>query len=625
MCGIFGVIGKKIDREFGENCLNLMYHRGPDGSGIWQENDVTLGHRRLAILDLSENGRQPMLFRNRYVITYNGEIYNYIEIRKELVGFGYEFHTESDTEVVLAAYDKWKENCLQRFNGMFAFCIYDRDTHEAFLARDRFGVKPFFLASLGEGSYAFASEMKAIIPLMPYKEFEKDLVTNTNVNSINRYETSDRTLVKGISRLKAGYYAVIKNGYYKEHRWWDLLDNLMDVPETYETQIEIFRELFIDSCKIRMRSDVQIGTALSGGLDSSATISAMSHIGNSGFFGDEARDYQHAYIACFPNSDLDERRFAEQVTGHLGIKGTFLDIDPTKYWDNIDDAMFKFEEIYHTSPIPMMQIYDAEKKDGTTVTIDGHGADELFGGYEYDVFKALYNSGVNYSQAKDIISTYQNMKSTGESLGDTDNILNIVFHVMGHKLKQKLTRENEYSRLCSLHEKTEAWNRMSYFDKVLYDEAFVGILPTLLRNYDRYSMANSVEIRMPFLDYRIVSFAFSIGFESKIRNGFSKAIIRDALSPYMPQSIAYRKTKIGFNTPILEWIHGPLKEWFLDISASLDFTSSAVINPMDVRRKIELITDKDYVPRYEGELKDIWKDISPFLWEKYFWKKVIEI
>lgn len=623
MCGILGIIGKRVDRDIVDKCVDRMYHRGPNGKGIWQEDDITLAHRRLSILDLSSNGSQPMVYRDRYVITYNGEIYNYLEIRKDLERLGYSFFTECDTEVVLAAYSYWKESCLSKFNGMFAFCIYDKKTHECFVARDRFGVKPLFIANIGHGAFAFASEMKALVPFLPKKEYDFDLVTNTNVNSINRYETSDKSLVKGIERVKAGHYVIIKDGKLSDHIWWDLLDNLMDVPDSYEEQIEMFRELFLDACKIRMRSDVQIGTALSGGLDSSATISAMSHIANHGFFGDKVRDYQHAYIACFPNSDLDERRYAKQVTDYLGIKGTFLDIDPTLYWDNIAEAMYLFEEIYHTSPIPMMQIYNAEKKDGTVVTIDGHGADELFGGYEYDVFKALYNSNNSFSEAKNIIDTYQNMKTVGGSLGKADNLTNILIHVAGHKAKQKVTKNNEYTRLCSNHANTENWAKLSYFDKVLYDEAFVGILPTLLRNYDRYSMANSVEIRMPFLDYRIVSFAFSIGTNSKIRNGFSKAIIRDAVSPYMPKEIAYRKGKIGFNTPILEWIHGPLKEWFLDITGSQDFKGSNVIDSKEIRKKIEAITRDDYVPRYEGELKDIWKDISPYLWEKYFWKRAI--
>lgn len=624
MCGIFGVIGKRIEEDLARMCVDRMYHRGPDGGGIWQEGDITLGHRRLAILDLSNNGSQPMSYLDRYVITYNGEVYNYLEIRDELRKLGYSFKTNSDTEVILASYAEWKEKCLKKFNGMFAFCIYDRVTRESFLARDRFGVKPFFISQIGVKAYAFASEMKSLIPILSEKAIEQELVRNTDVNSINKYEASEKTLVKGITKLKAGQYAYIKDGMINTYKWWDLLDNLVDVPDSYAEQVEMFRELFLNACKIRMRSDVQIGTALSGGLDSSATISAMAYISQNYSLEKESRDFQHAYVACFPNSELDEKKYAKQVTDYLGITGTFLEIDPVKYWNNIENAMYLFEEIYHTSPIPMMQIYNEEKRNGTTVTIDGHGADELFGGYEYDVFKALYNSKLTYKQVKNIIETYKGMKTTGDSLGKSDSLASILIHVCGHKAKQMLTKDNEYSRLNRLHEETNEWSRFTYFDKNLYEEAFVGILPTLLRNYDRYSMANSVEIRMPFMDYRIVSFAFSIGFDSKMHNGYSKSIIRDAVSPFMPHDIAYRKTKIGFNTPILEWIHGPLSEWFLDISSSSDFLNSDLIDANSIRKKIEKIVSVDYVPRYDGELKDIWKDISPFLWEKYFWKKVIE-
>ena len=619
MCGIFGVIGKRIEKSIAEKCINTMIHRGPDGSGIWQEGDVLLGHRRLSILDLSDDGKQPMEYLDRYVITFNGEVYNFIEIRDELLALGYVFRTGTDTEVIIAAYDQWKEKCLNKFNGMFAFCIYDRKEKECFLARDRFGVKPFFWTKNKGGEYIFASEMKAILPVMDNREINRKLLLNTDVTSINRYESSDDSLVLGITKLKAGHYAIIKEGNIQIDKWWDVLDNLMEVPQDYDEQTEMFRELFLDACKIRMRSDVKIGTALSGGLDSSSTISVMSYVAKNMQTRKMSEDWQHAYIACFPGTDVDEKEYARMVVENIGINGTYLDIDPVRYWDKIGDDLYLFEEVYQTTPVPMMETYNAEKMDGTKVTIDGHGADELFGGYTYDIFHALYNRGITRGDFKQIIEAY----SEGKDISNTE-YFKIIYKVLGHKIKNKVMIKGDDKRIEQLHDDTADWRRMTHFDKLLYDESFCSILPTLLRNYDRYSMANSVEIRTPFMDYRVVSFAFSIGWRSKIRNGFSKAIIRDAVAPYMPERVTYRRNKIGFTTPLLDWIHGDLKEWFLDISSSRDFIESDLIDGNKLSNHIKTIVSDDFDMKHcNNELSNIWMHISPFLWKKYFWDRAV--
>ncbi len=619
MCGIFALFNKRIDRKKAEYCINTLKHRGPDGSGIWQEEEATLGHRRLAILDLSENGKQPMLYQDRYVISYNGEIYNFIEIRKELEAKGHKFRTESDTEVVLAAFAEWKEGCLDRFNGMWAFVIYDRQTKECFISRDRLGVKPLFYSELEEGVFGFASEMKALIPLLDNPEINTDILTNSDL--IMKYEVMDDCLVKGIHRIKAGEYAWVKNCKINFTKWWDTLDHLMDVPEKYEDQVELFRELFLDACAIRMRSDVTIGTALSGGLDSSSAISAMANIAESNRDIRLNRNWQHAYIATFKGTSFDETRYAKMVTDHLGIQGTFLHIDPTKYWNRIEDAFYYFEENYHTTPIPMMAIYQEEKSDGTVVTIDGHGADELFCGYTFDIRRALNDAGTDFGKSKMIIETYIDSGEQEGTLNTGMTVSKAVFNFIGHRIKQVLLKEREYKRLYSLHSKSKAWDNMDYLNRVLYDDTHCSILPTLLRNYDRYSMANGVEIRMPFLDHRILSFAFSIGWESKIRNGYTKSVVRDAMAPYMPEDIAYRKNKIGFNTPILEWIRGDLREWFEDIVHSRDFLSSDLVNGRQVCNDIEHIIHADEKEINYTKYGNIWSNMSPYFWKKYFYER----
>ncbi|MCR5001968.1 MAG: asparagine synthase (glutamine-hydrolyzing), partial [Lachnospiraceae bacterium] len=277
MCGIFGVINKKIDKDLADKCVDRMAHRGPDGRGVWQEKGTTLGHRRLAILDLSENGTQPMTYDDgRYVLVFNGEIFNFLEIRDELRDKGYDFKSDSDSEVLLASYKEWREKCLDRFNGMWAFLIWDRKEERLFVSRDRFGVKPLFYARIDDGGLAFGSEMKVITPLMNEVKPNRPLVTDPG--RIVFYESTDECVIEGIKRFPAGSYAYADKDGMNITRWWDTLDNLVSVPAEYEEQVEMLRDLFLDACKLRMRSDVTIGTALSGGLDSSATICSMAHL-----------------------------------------------------------------------------------------------------------------------------------------------------------------------------------------------------------------------------------------------------------------------------------------------------------------------------------------------------------
>ena len=628
MCGIFGVINKKTEKELADICVDRMAHRGPDGRGVWQEKGTTLGHRRLAILDLSDNGLQPMMYpyaSKRYALVFNGEIYNFLELRDELKDKGYEFRSESDSEVVLASYMEWKERCLERFNGMWAFIIWDREEERMFIARDRFGVKPLFYAQFDDGGIAFGSEMKVITPLMSEVRPNRGLVTDPG--RIVYYESTDECVIEGIRRFPAGSYAYADRNGLKITRWWNTLDNLVSVPDAYEEQVELLRDLFLDACKLRMRSDVTIGTALSGGLDSSATICAMAHLadqasGSAQGAGASAadsyarvnRDWQHAYVATFPGTTMDESVYAKKVTDHLKINSTFVNIDPVKAIDKLDDFIYLFEDVYLTSPIPMMLLYGALREDHTLVTIDGHGADELFGGYTFDFIHALKDA--HGSKERDmVLDAYTGsfpkdgsniaLKSTGKSA--------VYFNYLKRSVKDKLKRGSEgYKRVRAAGDKR--YEEMDTLNKILYASSHETILPTLLRNYDRYSMANGVEIRMPFMDYRIVTLAMSLGWKSKLHGGFSKSIVRDAMAPYMPHDIAYRRTKIGFNTPIVEWMQGPLREYFTDVITSSAFLSCDLIDPVSVSSKVSQVINDPAATFAQGE--QAWSALYPYLWEK---------
>jgi asparagine synthase (glutamine-hydrolysing) len=412
-------------------------------------------------------------------------------------------------------------------------------------------------------------------------------------------------LVKEIKRFPSGSYGIYKNGRLQINKYWNPLEYIKPTSLSYNDQVEYFRELFLDSCKIRMRSDVPLGTALSGGLDSSATICSMSYLNKSKKITDIQHNWQHAFVACFKGSTIDERIHAEKVTNHIGIEATFLEIDPLADIDKLQWYLYLFEELYFTSPIPFIQTYRAVRESGVRVTLDGHGADELFGGYPFSLSPALIDAFPNPIKYSNILKTIE----SGES------------RKKGGKEKWELIKfvlANKFSKLRAHPERLNLvpkYNNLDYLNSSLYELSYSSILPTLLRNYDRYSMINGVEIRMPFLDYRILEFAFNIPFDSKIRNGFTKNIIRDALNDLMPHSISYRKDKIGFNSPGGDWITGPLNSWFNDT-----IHSSAIRNCdyLDDEEKsfLNKFSGKNKISFNDGE--KIWSKLLLALWVKSF-------
>ncbi len=614
MCGIAGVYNYKISKELFADCLDRMAYRGPDDYGIWQDDLCILGHRRLAIIDISERGHQPMVSKDgRYILTYNGEVYNYVEIRNELMSRGYVLEGDSDSEVVLYSFCEWKEKCLDKFNGMWAFAIYDTIDKSLFLARDRFGVKPLFVANKANG-FMVASEMKVLIPMLGEVTPNRDIVGKKS--KILSYENSEKTLINEIKRLPAGHYAWIKDKTISIQKWWDTLANLMEVPDEYDQQVEMFRELFLDSCRIRMRSDVPIGTALSGGLDSSATICSMDQIvQNSGYSGN--KDFRHAFSAVFPNTIVDESCFSDVIADRLGIPYGKVVIDPQRAVDNMKTDIFKFEEIYFTCPSPMVQLYSAFREGNVLVTLDGHGADELFGGYENDILYALPDAE-NSADIKQIMDTWYHCFPEGWFGG------NDVFARL--RAKYRFYLEYYVKKVLGVpgrggykgNTSPDAFYKLDNLGKCLFNETHIETLPTLLRNYDHYSMASGVEIRMPFMDHRIVSFAFSIGWKSKLHGLYTKSIIRDAMRGIVPDEILSRRAKIGFNAPVVEWLRGEWKEWVTETVNSLDFINCDLVDHKKVSDDFRKLTCTE---SYEWDLGiSIWVALNTYLWEKVLLK-----
>lgn len=653
MCGIFGVVNQNINESLAYTCLNELIHRGPDGGRIWQEDNVTLGHRRLAILDLSEKGSQPMSYGDgRYMLTFNGEIYNFLEIRQKLIKRGYTFTSDSDSEVILAAYTEWGETCVKDFNGMWAFAIWDRLLKKVFISRDRFGVKPLYymFTDKEHTSIAFASEMKALMPLLADEAIaksrgvDKGASANKNLvcdpNRIVYYESTKECVLNDVYRLPAGCNAVmcisddeadlkaageiindgkpVKPGELVIKRYWNTLDHLVDIPRKYDEQVEMLRHLFLDACRLRMRSDVTIGTALSGGLDSSATICAMSYLSQNEKEFRMSGDWQHAYVAAFPGTVQDESEYAKKVTDYLGINSTFINIDPVSAIDDLEKYVYLQEDVYLTSPIPMMLLYKSLREGGTIVTIDGHGADELFGGYTFDFIKALADARTP-GEKKMVMTAYiESFPKDGSNLAmKSPTAWGVRKDMLVRRLADvKNAKKEPYKKVRAASD--SRYKKMDTLGQTLYASSHETILPTLLRNYDRYSMASSVEIRMPFMDHRVVSLAMSLPWQSRLHDGYSKSIIRDAMQPYMPEDICYRRTKIGFNSPIVEWMKGPLKSYFTDIIESSDFINCDLIDSDKVKNMISKVIYDDDATFAMGE--SAFSALYPYLWEKGFLK-----
>jgi asparagine synthase (glutamine-hydrolysing) len=608
MCGIFGYIGS-IDEQLATHCTNTLAHRGPDGFGLWVGRGVTLGHRRLSILDLSANASQPMhSYDGRYTISFNGEIYNYLEIKKELISLGHIFRSESDTEVILNAYMEWGVDCQPRFNGMWAFAIWDSIKGSLFLSRDRFGKKPLYYAELRQGEFAFASEMKALMPLLPHLNANIALLRNTDRWML--YEGTEECVIEGIKRFPAAHFGVFESDRFKLSRWWSTLDNLMQVSNKYVDQVDQFREIFLDSCRIRMRSDVPIGTALSGGLDSSGVISSISHLATTTSIFQDKETWKNVFVASFPGTKADEVTYAKMVADHLQIKPNIVSIDPLKSISRLYEYLYMMEDPYISPPIPFIQTYSAVKAAGVSVTLDGHGADELFGGYGFDFIHTLNQSDLTSDQRNEVVETY--LSSNGLQNSKTA-IYSLLFKWYGKNAIKRFMRmsEKKISSEISTHKN---WNTLDRLNQRLYLSTHENVLPTLLRNYDRYGMSCGVEIRMPFMDYRLVSFAFSIPWTSKIKGKFTKRIVRDALCKFMPREIAYRKDKIGFNAPTGDWMSGKLREFFLDAISSQDFKECNLINSVAVASLVRKSVNNPNLSFAGGT--EVWTKISPYLWEK---------
>lgn len=591
MCGIAGfwnLDGRPVNREELIRFTNQLAHRGPDGWDIHIDESANLGfgHRRLAIIDLN-TGDQPMSYMDgRYWIVFNGEIYNFVELKKELESLGYAFKTESDTEVILAAYDKWGEDFQFKLNGMWALAIWDGHERKMFVSRDRFGVKPMIYLFDGK-RFAFASEMKAFLALDGFRAEYNPAVLANSLEDATLVEGAEDCLFQGLKRLLGGHCLTLKaNGDMNIRRWWHTLDHLPNVPNKYEDQVAQYRELFLDACRIRMRSDVPIGTALSGGLDSSSVLSSMSFIRKSGDATMRmAHEWQKAFIGTWPGKVIDERHYADEVIKKTGVNPIYCEMNADMYLEHFNEILYQFEELSDIHLGPWF-VHKMQRQNGVVVTIDGHGGDEALGGYTWHVFAAMRDANpMRYAE----LALIRNSMSLTHGL---DTYINAIKkRLTGKKSVSNGTswlvaQPKSFSTPAMEHDIPRLVGRDELF-KTLYTDFHFTHLPFVLRNFDRLSMAHGVEVRSPLMDWRLVTFSFALPSNRKIGAGYTKRILRDAMKGILPDSIRTRTKKLGFPNLDEAWASPNGQKFIVDSISSIEFKSSPLWKGSYIVKEVE--------------------------------------
>jgi asparagine synthase (glutamine-hydrolysing) len=576
MCGIFASLGYVPDRQ----CIELVAHRGPDGEG-WREFEtpggpLALGHRRLAIIDLTEAGQQPMVYRRRYWLVLNGEIYNYIELRQELKQHGHVFQTDSDSEVLLAAFAQWREACLDHLIGMFSFVVWDSDAQRIFAARDRFGIKPLYYR-FSELGIAFSSEIKQLLAL-------PDVTRSMNIPRVRDFLSSGisdhtaETMFSDVRQIRGGECASIDVRRWRSgqpaaiRRWYDVLvSGSTDISE--DEAGEQFRALLTDSVRMHLRSDVPVGSCLSGGLDSSSIVCLMDRL-----LGETGQNTRiNTISACYTEKSVDERPYMEAV-----IRATRC--NPQFVFPTVSDAFNLAEKItWHqdepygsTSIFAQWCVFETARRTGVKVMLDGQGADEQLAGYHgsFGYYVAdLVRRGRLISLARTFIE-----RRDFHGLSISDQVKTTLLPLMPTRLASFVRRKRQ---ALTQHD----WMRSSVFEPFfqqagafetalselgLDDVKGIGQLcvalthgsnlAMLLHWEDRNSMAHGIEARVPFLDHRLVEFSIGLGAHHKIVYGDTKRVLRRAMEGILPPTIVNRRDKLGFATPEEVWFRGPARK-----------------------------------------------------------------
>ncbi|OGO16631.1 MAG: asparagine synthase (glutamine-hydrolyzing) [Chloroflexi bacterium RBG_16_48_7] len=637
MCGIVGIFdwrggGKTADLL--QRMTKTISHRGPDDEGYLLANantlryeqrsgqatvpelqeklklislpsefewNIALGHRRLAILDLSEAGHQPMSNEDGTVwIVHNGEIYNYLELREELSSYGHHFISRTDTEVILHGYEQWGKACLNRFNGMWAFAIWDSRLRKLFCSRDRFGVKPFYYYFDGAG-FAFASEIKALLEA----EF---IVRKPNDQTVFDFlasslqDCTEGTFFEGIRQLKGGYFLeympLDKELLVK--RYYDIPMDRKMIGLSDESYSLKFRQLFENSIKLRLISDAPVGSCLSGGLDSSSIVCMIDLLMREmGLKIPGTGDVQKTFSARFNEKKYDEGAFIDDVIKKTGVESYTVYPDAASTWKSLAQIIWHQDEpCVHTYVSSQWQVYKLAKEMGVKVVLDGQGGDELLAGYDR-YYSALFSDLMRTFQWLDLGRELLSRYRSGGSVTIRD-FFQGAFHLLPRNLQMRvraylrpdgntcLNSDFASGRTAYYYRKQANGNVMvDSFDELLYELFINSQLPGLLRDLDKNSMAHSIESRSPFLDYRLVECIFSMPWKQKIRQGCRKYVLRNAMSQILPDSVAKREDKMPFATPVDIWMTTQLADNMTDLFGSPRFRQRGFLNASEVEKEFQ--------------------------------------
>ena len=622
MCGIAGLISLQSNAsQLVGVMLAAQTHRGPDGQGLWETQmcdgqSLVLGHRRLSILDLSEAGAQPMAdCSGRFVLTYNGEIYNYLELRAELRTMGVRFRSDSDTEVILEAYKQWGTHCLQRFNGMFAFALYDSVRGVIFCARDRYGEKPF-LFSFGPDFFAFASEYKALLQHPGISlDIDEWRLLRAAESASTGLDADRQTVFNAVQQLLPGEAMEVstKSLQHKIWRYWQVEPNELGNSINEQAAFDEFRELLIDSVRLRLRSDVPVGSCLSGGLDSSAIVCIVRHL-----LGDDAP--YNTFTGRFPGTKADEWSYAEKVVHATGVHSHIVEPNVDRFMADLPQFMWSNElPVNSSSQFAQWCVFDLARQCGVTVLLDGQGADEALGGYEQyftHYVESLRETGDFERLVRELplIRTRYPQVLTPVIRNLRDRLPFPVRHWLSNRLGSGTNML--FGMPLGLAGRLSAENVLlprpgfGPLASILEQDSFGCFLTTLLRYGDRNSMAHSLEVRLPFCDHRIAEFVFRLPPHLLMGEVQTKRLLRESMRGILPESIRTRWRKQGFRPPQDLWFKSPK---FLEFVRATLYSKSFRQSPYWIAgwwdQAIERVE--------EGQLTLGWTIWQPFIIEQW--------
>jgi asparagine synthase (glutamine-hydrolysing) len=567
MCGIAGIIKfnhSRVDLSVIQRMTDSMAHRGPDAGNFFAEGNIALGHRRLSIIDLSDAANQPFTDNSgRYVMVFNGEMYNYQEIKPLLPE--YQFKTNSDTEVLLAAFIKWGPECIHYFKGMFAFAVWDKKEQELTVMRDRLGVKPLYYF-LDETKFCFASEIRALLA-------GEGVATKINKEALLEYFSFQSvgfpfSAIENIKQVQAGSYIVIKNGELEQKTYWDVTQTnapTIDFNDTRTVQKKI-RSLITESVKRRLVSDVPVGAFLSGGIDSSAVVGLMAEVSNAS---------PNTFNIVFGEKDFDEDQYADVIAKKFSTRHTKIQLRPTVFLDELENALNAMDTPSGDG-VNTYVVSKAIRKAGITVALSGVGGDELFAGYPFFMQylqlqkrQLLYKGTGLLRRATAAVlagSSSNKRQRIGQILrADTPGIENVYpafRQILSPSLTHSLTNLN--SKIATalanqLHEKSENLARLPLLSQVSAAEYLGYTQHTLLKDTDQMSMAVSLEVREPFFDHELIEYVLQIPDKYKYPV-YPKSLLVESLKPLLPDEIVHRK-KQGFLFPWNTWMRKELRSF----------------------------------------------------------------